>query len=93
MIYELVGLKLRSYIKNQTAKYAWEILKGLYIKVGWVSYHLRLKALIDTHLGDSLKEYYTKYKATTKQTRQLSKEIPYLNVTCTRPIRNGVTDT
>ena len=68
------------------AKYTQEILKGLYTKVGWVSYHLRLKALIDTHLGDSLKEYYTKYKTTAKQIKQLSKEIPYLNITYTRPI-------
>ena len=67
MIYKSVGLKLRSYIENQTAKHTWEILKGLYIKVGWVSYHLRLKALINTHLGDSLKEYYTKYKAAAKE--------------------------
>ena len=46
---------------------AWEILKGLYIKVSWVSHHLGLEALIDTHLGDSLEEYYTKYKATAEQ--------------------------
>jgi hypothetical protein len=44
-------------------KYAWEILKGLYVKVGWVSYYLRLEALINIYLGDSLKEYCTKYKA------------------------------
>ena len=42
--------------------------------------------LIDIHLGNSLEEYYTKYKAAAKQTKQLSKEIPYLNMTCTRPI-------
>jgi len=74
-------------------KHAWEILKGLYIKVGWVSYYLGLKALINTHLGNSLKEYCTKYKAATKETKQLSKEIPCLNITCTRPTRNRVTDT
>jgi len=44
-------------------------------------------------LSDSLKEYCTKYKAAAKQTKQLSKEIPYLNATYTRPTRNGVTDT
>ena len=49
------------------AKYTWEILKGLYIKVGWVSYYLRLKALINIYLGNSLKEYCTKYKAAAKQ--------------------------
>ena len=38
------------------------------------------------YLGDSLKKYYTKYKAAAKQTRQLSKEIPCLNITYTRPI-------
>jgi hypothetical protein len=50
------------YIKNQTAKHAWEILKGLYTKVGWVSYYFGLEALINIHLGNSLKEYCTKYK-------------------------------
>jgi len=49
------------------AKYAWEILKGLYVKVGWVFYYLRLKALINTHLGNFLKEYCTKYKAAAKK--------------------------
>ena len=68
------------------AKYAQEILKGLYIKVSQVSYYLRLKALINIYLGNSLKEYYTKYKAAAKQIKQLSKEIPYLNITYTRPI-------
>ncbi len=33
LIYESVGLELRSYIENQTAKHAWEILKGLYAKL------------------------------------------------------------
>ena len=45
------------------AKYAWEILNGLYAKVGWVSHHLRLEALIDIYLGDSFEEYCIKYKA------------------------------
>ena len=45
---------------------AWEILKGLYIKVNWVFYHFKLKVLINIHLGDSFKEYYIKYKAATK---------------------------
>ena len=45
---------------------AWEILKGLYVKVSQVSYYFRLKALINTHLGDSLEKYYTKYKAAAK---------------------------
>ena len=45
------------------------------------------------HLGDSLKEYYTKYKAAVEQTKQFFKEIPCLNITCTRPTQNGVTDT
>ena len=93
LIYESVGLELRSYIENQTARRAWEILKGLYAKVGWVSHHLGLEALIDTHLGDSLEEYCTKYKAAAEQTKQLSEEIPCSNTTCTRPTRNGVTDT
>ena len=48
-------------------KYAWEILKGLYIKVSWVSYYFRLKAFINTYLGNSFEEYYTKYKAAAKQ--------------------------
>ncbi len=48
------------------AKYAWEILNRLYAKVGWVSYHFRLKALINIYLGDSLKEYCIKYKAVTE---------------------------
>jgi hypothetical protein len=51
------------------AKRAWEILKGLYVKVNWVSYYLKLEALIDIHLDDSLKEYCTKYKAAAEQTR------------------------
>ena len=45
------------------------------------------------YLGNFLKEYYTKYKAAAKEIRQLSKEIPYLNITYTRPIRNGIMDT
>ena len=49
--------------------------------------------LINTHLGDSLEEYCTKYKAAAEQTKQLSEEIPCSNTTCTRPTRNGVTDT
>ena len=48
------------------AKYAWEILKGLYVKVNWVFYYLGLKVLINTYLGNSFKEYYIKYKAATK---------------------------
>jgi hypothetical protein len=47
-------------------KYAWEILKGLYVKIGWVSYYFRLEVLINTHLSNSLKEYYIKYKAATE---------------------------
>ena len=50
-------------------KYAWEILKGLYTKVGWVFHHLRLEALINIYLGDSFKEYCIKYKTTTEQTK------------------------
>ena len=49
------------------AKYAWEILKGLYTKVNQIFYYFRLKILINTPLDNSLKEYYTKYKATAKQ--------------------------
>ena len=45
------------------ARRAYEILKELYIKVGWVSYYFKLKVLINIHLGNFLKEYYTKYKA------------------------------
>ena len=48
-------------------RYTWEILKGLYIKVNQVSHHFKLKVLINMHLGNSLKEYYTKYKAAAKQ--------------------------
>ena len=50
-------------------KRAWEILKGLYIKINQVFYHFKLKALINIHLGDSLKEYYIKYKTITEQTK------------------------
>jgi len=68
------------------AKYAWEILKGLYVKVNWVFYYLGLKVLINTHLGNSFEEYYIKYKAAAKQIKQLFKEILCLNITYTRPI-------
>jgi gag-polypeptide of LTR copia-type len=94
LIYESVDIQLRSYIEQQTSKQAWKTLKGLYAKVGWVSHHLGLEALIDTHLGsDSLEEYCTKYKAAAEQTKQLSEEIGCTNPTCSRPKRNGVTDT
>ena len=93
MIYKSIGLELRLYIEDQTTKHAWEILKELYAKVGWVSHHLGLEALIDTHLGNSLKEYCTKYKATAERMKQLSEEIPCSNATCTRPTQNRITDT
>ena len=51
------------------ARCAWEILKGLYIKVSQVSYYFKLKALINIYLSDSLEEYYTKYKAAAEQTK------------------------
>ena len=75
------------------AKHAWEILKGLYTKVGWVSHHFGLEALIDTYLSDFFKKYCTKYKAAAEETKQLSEEIFCLNMTCTRPTQNGVMDT
>jgi hypothetical protein len=49
--------------------------------------------LINIHLDNFFKEYCTKYKAAAEQTKQLSEEIPCSNTTCTRPTRNGVTDT
>ncbi len=50
-------------------KHAWEILKGLYVKVGWVFYYLGLEALINTYLGNFFKEYCIKYKAVAEQTK------------------------
>ena len=51
------------------ARCAWEILKGLYIKVNQVSHHFKLKTLINIYLGDSFKKYYIKYKAAAEQTK------------------------
>src|SRR5437899_3250304 len=57
------------------------------------SFRRILNCWLHTRLGDSLEEYCTKYKTAAELTRQLSEEIPCSNAACTRPTRNGVTDT